>query len=226
MKTQTKNRLMAVIAVVSLLSIYILIFVPFGPTEGEPIDKYNTPTTALLVMDLQVDFLDSTGNMPVALHQISPMIEAANRIISHTRDLNIAPIYILNAFSRLDFIGNLIRSKAAIAGSRGANLDPRIEVMGKLQFTKRKPDAFTNGDLEDLLISKQVDHLVMTGVFADQCVRATARGAINRGYRVTVLKDAVAAASDEKREQAIEKLKLDGATIATVNQFLSRLAKR
>ncbi|MCP4601214.1 MAG: cysteine hydrolase [Proteobacteria bacterium] len=220
MKTQTKIKLAITISLLALLGIYTAIFVPFGPTDGEQIGNYDNPRTVLLVMDMQEDFLDNVGRMPVDSGQTSAMIEATNELLARSEELKIEPVYVVNAFSKWDIIGNLFRNQAAIAESKGARLDTRIAVVGKAMFAKDMPDAFTNPGIDEYLRSRQVNHIVMTGVFADQCVRATANGALNRGYKVTVLSNAVAAASDQDREQAYTDLEKDGAAMITAEQFI------
>ena len=69
------------------------------------------------------------------------------------------------------------------------------------------------GRIAVLLLDFQVDFL-LAGVYANACVLCTARGALKRGYRVTVLRDAVAAASDAKRVAALRKMQRQGVEVA------------
>ena len=58
-------------------------------------------------------------------------------------------------------------------------------------FEKNRTDSFSNRQFEQLLIDRQVGELYLVGVDAAYCVYYTARGALNRGYKVTVVTDAV-----------------------------------
>jgi len=58
-------------------------------------------------------------------------------------------------------------------------------------FTKRISDSFSNPQLDAFLIRNRVDELYLVGLDASYCVHKTALGALNRGYKVTVVDDAV-----------------------------------
>jgi isochorismate hydrolase len=51
-------------------------------------------------------------------------------------------------------------------------------------------DSFEDTDLEDVLASSRVGHLVVTGAQTDECIRSTIHGAFVRGYDVTLVGDA------------------------------------
>ncbi len=213
MTTRKKIMLSVVCLFVGLLAAYTAVFVPFGPTSGPQIDAYDTPGTALLIMDMQVDFLSDKGRLPVAQEQVPNMLKIVNSVLERTDMLKIEPIYIANAFSPFDVISNLFRNQAAVAGSDGARLDPRLTVKGNTIFLKDKPDAFTNPALDAYLRDRRINTLIVAGVFADQCVLATVQGALNRGYKVTVLKEAVAAATANNQKEACTTMKNKGATV-------------
>jgi nicotinamidase-related amidase len=51
--------------------------------------------------------------------------------------------------------------------------------------------------LPALLREREVDKLVVTGPETDVCVRATVLGAVDHGYRVVLVPDAICSSSDE-----------------------------
>jgi nicotinamidase-related amidase len=55
---------------------------------------------------------------------------------------------------------------------------------------KRFGDSFEATELEDVLASNAVGHLVVTGAQSDACIRSTIHGAFTRGYDVTLVGDA------------------------------------
>jgi nicotinamidase-related amidase len=75
-------------------------------------------------------------------------------------------------------------------------VDRRIVKINNNDFAKNRTDAFSNRELEQFLIDHEVNELYLTGVDAAYCVYYTALGALNRGYKVTVVLDAVATRSD------------------------------
>jgi len=58
-----------------------------------------------------------------------------------------------------------------------------------LLLTKGHMDAFDDSILDVLLKDRGIDTLILTGVFMDQCVHATAMGGTAAGYDVYVVKD-------------------------------------
>jgi len=196
----------------------------------------NTPTalssasrsdlTALLVLDLQVDFLNPSGRMPIAADQTDPVLAASNRAIEAAASRHLPIVYIGNEYTGWDIPGNWFRHDAARAGTPGAALDPRLhKIAGAPYFSKHRGDGFSNPDLERFLRSHNVGRIVLCGVYAGDCVTATARGAINRGLGVVILSDAVGAGTDSARNSALAKLSRSSARVETSNAFVSGLVK-
>ncbi|MNS14889.1 nicotinamidase/pyrazinamidase [compost metagenome] len=92
--------------------------------------------------------------------------------------------------------------------------------MGNAYFPKREGDAFSNPAFGAHLAENQVDRLILAGVYADGCLAATAEGALRRGYGVTVLSDAVAAATPDAATRACEQLARQGARVQTTADVL------
>jgi len=83
-------------------------------------------------------------------------------------------------------------------------------------------DAFTNRDFEKYLIEQRINHIVVTGIDAEDCVDKTIKGALDRSYHVTVIADAIATASDERRDQKITDFKNLGTETLTAEEFMER----
>jgi nicotinamidase-related amidase len=65
---------------------------------------------------------------------------------------------------------------------------------------KRVYSPWTEGRLDALLSSSSVHTFVVTGTETDVCVLATVLGAIDRGYRVVLVTDALCSSSDETHD--------------------------
>jgi nicotinamidase-related amidase len=159
-------------------------------------------TGALLLMDFQRDFLSGDGRMPVAESQREAVVAAANRASAAALGRGVAVIAIGNEFSRFDW-RNPFRRFAAAARRDGARY-----------FAKWRGSAFCNPKFSARLAVLGVAELALAGVYAGGCVSATARDALKRGYRVTILADAVAERSDAARRRALARLQRAGARIA------------
>ena len=177
-------------------------------------------STALLLIDLQRDFLADDGRLPVHRAQIAPMLAAIERVTAQARARGDLIVHVVNAFPRRS-IGNLFRKFAAIEGSSGAGLDPRAPQPREGEPTVRKAagDAFRQTALDSLLRERGVHELVLTGVFAGACVAATARGARQRGYQVHIVADAVADRSETARAAALRKLTSAGCVISDLSSL-------
>lgn len=81
---------------------------------------------------------------------------------------------------------------------------------------KAEIGAFENSNLDGILRSKGVTHVVLAGVATQYVVALTAREAVALGYKVTVLEDGCADLTPETHAETIEGLR-DIATITTVS---------
>jgi nicotinamidase-related amidase len=93
-------------------------------------------------------------------------------------------------------------------------------------FDKMTYSPWISGELHGVLSKERVETVVLTGGETDVCVLAAALGAMDLGYRVIVLKDAVCSGADETHDASLELLgdrfsvQLD---LATTQEFLSTL---
>lgn len=105
-------------------------------------------------------------------------------------------------------------------------LDPHLKrIAGAPYFPKRRGDAFSNPDLERFLLSHHIGRIVLCGVYAGDCVTATAHGALGRGISVIILSDAVGAASVAARQSALARISQTGAQIVTTDEFINDLSR-
>lgn len=173
---------------------------------------------AVLMVDLQRDFLGAIGaRMPVDSVGAIGVISAANAVLGGKRLHGALPLLIVNRFRPRDLVGNFFRHRAAIEGTPGAEIDPRVHpTAGVAVIAKRRPSGFSNPELERTLAAHQVRELYVLGAFAESCVRATVGDACRRGYRVHVLADAVASDAAWKKRLGLWWMRRAGATIETL----------
>ncbi len=152
------------------------------------------PRTAVLLLDLQVDFLDAhSGRMPVGEEGAARVMSAVRAVLSGVALPRALPVVLVNAFPPSRRVANFFRNNAAVIGTPGAALDPRIVVPpGTPIFPKTEANAFSNPQLHEFLQSQLVTRVWVLGVFAEGCVRATALGAKALGYAVSVPLEGIA----------------------------------
>ena len=181
-------------------------------TQGSAIPKYENPKTVLLVMDMQEDFLGENAKMPINKEQIPAITAVINSLIDEFERNGQQIIYVKSEFPKIA-IGNRIRHHAAIKGSPGTNIYGKIRISGNIIFSKKEPDAFSNPEFEKYLVANQVNQLVITGVYADQCVLSTALAALNRKYQVKFVRNGVGSSSEKAVYKACETVKKRGAEV-------------
>ncbi|MET0921456.1 MAG: isochorismatase family cysteine hydrolase [Acidimicrobiia bacterium] len=89
---------------------------------------------------------------------------------------------------------------------------------------KKRASAFSGSDLEILLRSMAITHLVLAGVATSGVVLSTLRDATDRDYERTVLSDACADTDDEVHRVLVEKLFRREAAVLSVADWASRAA--
>ena len=83
--------------------------------------------------------------------------------------------------------------------------------------------GFNNTDLGEILKNSGVKHVVTSGFLTNFCVESTSRTAYDKGYSVTVIKDATAATSSEEQQHAEEKIFPAIGQVMSTNEFLAQL---
>lgn len=80
-----------------------------------------------------------------------------------------------------------------------AKLSPPAFTMDKTRYS-----AFEASALLDHLIARRADGLIITGSETDVCVLATVLAAVDIGYRVIVVEDAICSSSDEGHDAVMK----------------------
>jgi len=142
----------------------------------EPMSKQQTPdqkNVALLVIDVQQGlFSKSTYKAEQLLHNINTLIERAHR--------DGVPVFFIQHSG----------AKTLVKGSQDWELHPQLHRLATDPIVhKEHGNAFEDTVLDAALKSGQVTNVVVTGLVTHGCVRATCIGALQLGYRVTLVKD-------------------------------------
>ena len=180
--------------------------------------------TALVVIDMQHDFLSEGGYMHRLGADLSGLRRAIEPIravlagarvwgcrIVHTREGYAADLVDLQPWKQGGSPGDAIaigdegpRGRALIRGEPGFDIIPELApAPGEPIFDKPSYGAFATTNLEDHLSANGVTHLVLTGVTTDCCVTSTLREALDRGFECLVLTDCVGCATRSHHEAAL-----------------------
>ena len=180
------------------------------PADPGPF-RFRSPHTALLVIDMQRDFVEpggfgeTLGNDVSLLRSVIPPLQkvlaasrAAGMVIVHTReghrpDLTDCPPAKLNRGTPALRIGDTgPKGRILIRGEYGHDIiDELAPCPGEVVIDKPGKGSFYATDLDDVLAAAGVTSLVVTGVTTEVCVHTTVREANDRGYECLVLSDCV-----------------------------------
>jgi len=135
---------------------------------------------AVIVIDLQTAMLDGVRFPPLFDHE--RILANTNRLTRWARASG-APV----AYVRHD--GQ--PGEAIARGAPGWPIHPAIAPQpDEPIFEKTVGDAFAETTLADWLRERDVDEVILLGAQTDECVHATCRGALERGFAVTIVADA------------------------------------
>ncbi len=183
-------------------------------TRGKRIAGYPDPRSALVVLDLQEGYAGTNSRQPVTIPPTNGLIATVNRLIDGAAASGMEVAYVRQVFGNNLFV-------RLHGGKRQGRIivDRRIRLINSNDFEKNRTDAFSNGEFERLLINRQVNELYLVGVDAAFCVYYTALGALNRGYKVTVVTDAVRSRNDMAR--VLERYRRKGIGVITSEELLA-----
>lgn len=183
-------------------------------------------SSALLVIDTQIDFLDG-GASPIAgtsdrLPEMAQLVEAyrsAGRPIVHVirlydgDDVDLVRRASIQAGARIVRPGSAgARIAPSLLPALDVDLDSDALIAGELQkvgakevvMWKPRWSAFYRTPLDDHLRSLGVDTVVVAGCNFPNCPRATIFDASERDYRVVVARDATSQVTAERLADAVQ----------------------
>ena len=97
-----------------------------------------------------------------------------------------------------------------------------IENADQILLEKQTYDVFANSSAPGIFEAAGGDEYIVYGVATDYCIKAAAVGLLERGYKVTVVKDAIAAVAPETGEESVALMEEMGATFKTTHEVLGR----
>ncbi len=179
-------------------------------------------TTALLLVDLQHDFLDRDGLVP----EKARIVECVSTWLARFRMAGLPVMHIRTQVKTdgSDRMPHWIERGIwqCVAGSHGAMPPPElVEQVGEPVLFKTFYSGFDEPTLDRTLRAMGVDTVVVAGLYTHACVRATALDAYARGYTVLVAADAVGSPEVEHAAISLEFLAARGSTMVDIGWAVS-----
>lgn len=206
--------------------------------DAEPYEfEFDPETTALLIIDMQRDFVDpggfgeALGNDVSLLRKAVPptrrVLDAAREagmLVIHTREGHRPDLSDLPANKKLR--GKLKAGigdkgpmgRILVRGEYGHDIVEELKPLpGEPVVDKPGKGAFYATDIDFMLKNRGINQLVVCGVTTEVCVHTTVREANDRGYDALVLEDCVGSYFPEFQEVGIKMIKAQGGIFGWVS---------
>src|SRR5882672_493179 len=204
--------------------------------EPGPIDL-DWAATALLIIDMQRDFMEPGGfgetlgndvsQLARAVQPIAAVLGAARdmgMLVVHTReghssDLSDAPPAKIERGAPSLRIGDPgPMGRILIRGEAGHDIIPALYPLeSEIVIDKPGKGAFYATELGDVLRKYGIENLLVCGVTTEVSVNTTVREANDRGYRCVVLADGCASYFPEFHEMGLKMIKAQGGIFGWVS---------
>jgi biuret amidohydrolase len=202
---------------------------PTIPCEPYPL-VLDPPRAALLIIDMQRDFLEPGGFGAALGNDVSLLRRAivptgrvlaaarqAGLLVIHTReghrpDLSDLPPAKKARGKLKTGIGDAgPMGRILVQGERGHDIIPELApIAGEPVVDKPGKGAFHATDLDSILRNRGITQLIVCGVTTEVCVHTTVREANDRGYECLVLEDCVGSYFPEFHEMGLRMIKAQG----------------
>jgi nicotinamidase-related amidase len=209
--------------------------------EAEPYPFEFTPATcALLIIDMQRDFLEPGGFGEMLGNDISQLrraIEPNQKLLAawreagmqvlHTREGHRPDLGCLPPAKKIrgrtpTTIGDHgPMGRILIRGEIGHDIIPELYPLpGEAVIDKPGKGAFFSTDLHAIMQNRNIRQLVVTGVTTEVCVNTTVREANDRGYDCLVPEDCVASYVPEFHDIGLKMIKAQGGIFGWVSHSI------
>ena len=206
--------------------------------EAEPYAfEFQPATCALLIIDMQRDFLEPGGFGEMLGNDVSQLrstIEPNKRLLAvwrargwhviHTReghrpDLGcLPPAKKIRGRSPTTIGDQGPMGRILVRGEAGHDIIPELyPQFGEAVIDKPGKGAFYATDLHAILMNRGVKQLIVTGVTTEVCVNTTVREANDRGYDCLVPSDCVGSYFPEFQEMGLKMIKAQGGIFGLVS---------
>jgi nicotinamidase-related amidase len=189
--------------------------------------------TALVVIDMQRDFLEeggfgaALGNDVHRLRVIVPTLErlltawrGAGLMIVHTQEGHAPDLSDCPRAKRLRGKPGLRigdegpMGRILVLGEPGNDFVPELKPQpGEMVLTKPGKGAFCATGLDALLKKRSITHLLITGVTTEVCVQTTMREANDRGYECLLVEDATESYFPEFKAATLAMVRAQGGIV-------------
>ena len=204
----------------------------------------DVPRAALLIIDMQRDFLEPGGfgemlgndvaQLRPSIAPLQALLAAARQaglFVMHTREGHAPDLSDLHETKRLRGRGAITigdpgpMGRILIVGEPGHDIIPELyPIGGEPVIDKPGKGAFYNTGLSGILAEQGIAQLIVCGVTTEVCVHTTVREANDRGIECLVVSDCTASYFPEFHEAALRMAAAQGGIFGWVADSASVIA--
>lgn len=202
---------------------------------------FSLTTTAVIVIDMQRDFLEDGGyfasmgedisHAQKAIQPAKHFLETARNLsmmVIHTRESHRTNLDDLNAnkFIKSQNQGAPIGSngpmgRLLVRGEYGSDIIDDLKPLNKeTVIDKPGNSAFYATDLDIILKTNRIESLILLGVTTDVCISSTMRDANDRGFDCLLLEDCCGAATESLHQSVLKSMEREGGIFGCYGQSL------
>lgn len=206
-------------------------FIKARPFEFPADGALDPASTALLVIDMQVDFLSPGGYLARKGYDTAPLraiVPTVNRLAHAARSAGCLVVYTRQGHR--EDLADMVRSgrrdrkralpkgaEVLVRGSPGFQIVSEIKVLqDDIIIDKTANGAFTYTELEPVLRAQGITHLLLAGCTTDVCVHSTLREANDRGFQCLLIEDACASGDAYAHAAAVHMVTVEGGIFGAV----------
>lgn len=207
--------------------------------------EFQPQKTALLIIDMQRDFLEPGGfgemlgndvsKLRPAIAPTKQLLDAARTaglLVIHTREGHAAHLKDLQHSKKIRGQGSTTigdegpMGKILVRNEAGHDIIPELyPIAGEVIIDKPEKGAFYATDLEHILRQQNIHYLIVCGVTTEVCVNTTVREANDRGFECLVVSDATGSYFPEFHRIGLEMIKAQGGIFGWVTDSQSILGQ-
>jgi succinoglycan biosynthesis transport protein ExoP len=183
---------------------------PAAPVAAPLVKQHRSSRPALLLVDVHELVGGYSTRRPASADACERMVETINNLVSAAAEANI-----------MVFSAERARTQWQSNGNRTVSVRGRkLEIPCVHDFTRPKHDAFSHVELDEILGKYGIGHLFVAGLEGLTSIKQTAQSAIDLGYRVTFIHDAIFAASEDRWERLLRNFESSAAFVITSAEFV------
>ncbi len=165
----------------------------------------------LLVLDIQNHF---TSTIFPEEEKRAGFIKTINTVIENTNPEKVIYVESISAQLALSF------SRPKVTFPFDLHLDNHLNIVNQNYIIKKHPDVFQEQEMLNLARNNNITEFVVIGLAAEHCVLESLLGGQKRGYKMTIIPEAVAGTTPEDKKEALEKIREAGISIVQIDDFL------